>query len=845
MKKPRITKSTQSVFVFVDEIAKVDAATKPKASVRGGGRNRFSLSLAAGSCESCGLQGSCDSPKIKPYGRGDLEILIVAEAPGRDEDSAGRPLVGRSGRVLTQALDTLGIDMDRDCWRTNVVQCRPPENRKPTPQELQNCYPRLASQIRHFKPSLILSFGVTAHKVLLQPPFEPQANAVRGKLFPSPFWNAWVGCLSHPSFVLHGGMEPVDFTRDLKTVFEKFANAPASFPSLDETYIDTVINPKYLNTLIDQWSKEKTHTNFDYETTQLSPYLEGGELLTCAIADSENHAVFLPLYQLGEADRRGMDEAIRRYLTSDISKSIQNATFEFCWSMEILGVEPRNVIWDTMVGAHVVDERKLITNLEFQTFENWGTDYKSGVDRGDIAGTDGGVLARYNGLDAITSLSLVGIQKRCMSEPQRQAMDLFQRAVPAFARMKHTGIKVDMARLTAMQTEFGERAELLHHNIADLPEVKSFVRRLGGGEFNLRSNPQLQEFLFTHCEIAPIKATASGGASTDAESLAEILHADTTPECVVDFLEALAEIKKLEKMTGTYLGGYIKLADANGLIHPDYNLHTTRTYRSSCSNPNFQNIPKRDPMQQQVRRVFVPHVGDLFLEADYASAEVRVLGMYSHDANLIEYIRSGGDMHATWASRIYDVPLEQYQGDVDKAQKAQRGEAKTSWVFPQFYGAWWKSCMASFPDVNKGESFWRGLERDLWAEFSGVRDWQRSVEVGYARNGFVEMFTGFRRHAPMGRNKIYNTSVQGTAFHLLLDALVRIDERLRGLGMRSRIVAQIHDSILIDVVQSELQDVADIAEELMTTKRFEWEGDILMEAEFDVGANWYDMEVFN
>lgn len=815
-------------------------AGKTRKAVRSPGRRKagqpsFSpLRDEQGGCSFCQLDKTCRSPRMEVFGKGNLRFLIVAEAPGKTEDEQGIPLVGDSGQLLKKAFRACDLIMDDDCWRTNIVQCRPPKNRTPTIPEMRNCYGRLRGQIRKLKPDLILTLGGEAAAVILQAPFEVKLMRVRGMLFPSHLWKAWVGCLPHPAFVLHGGMSEQEFIRDLISVLDQYASASVVLPTLKHKRHLVLSNLGLVGAMVDRMIKDGGRIDFDFETTCLSPYASGAEIISCAVTNSLHQAYFISFGAWPGSSRHNMEEQLRKLLTSDLPKSVQNAAFEWAWAREKLGVEIKNIIHDPMIGAHVLDERKLITGLGFQAFRQWGSDYKSQVDRANLQAESEESLARYNSLDALCSFELTEVQQAAMDKPTKEANDFLISCLPALCRMSRTGLQVDMKALKEMQGELESEIEETDAKIRCSTLVKDFIRKRGR-EFSYDSNKQLQDFLFSYLKLRTVKKTAGGGASVDAAVLDSFVGTSKFNGELSSFCELLLSIKKRKQMVNTYLSGYARLADSNGVLHPEYNLHIARTYRSSASNPNSQNIPHRDPFQVRVRKVFIPRIGDWLLEADYSGAEVRVLAIYSKDRRLIQQILEGYDMHRAWAAKIFQKREEDVTAE-------QRTDAKTYWVFPILYGAWWKNCMRGFPEVRMPQNFWSGLDLEMRAEFPQVFAWQDGVFEEYQRTGYVQTFLGFRRRAPIDRKEVINMPIQATAFHLLLDAVRKIDAELLKRKMKSRMIAQIHDSILSDVVESELDDVVELIERNMTDIRWSWAGKVPMEVEFEIGRNWLEMK---
>jgi DNA polymerase-1 len=291
-------------------------------------------------------------------------------------------------------------------------------------------------------------------------------------------------------------------------------------------------------------------------------------------------------------------------------------------------------------------------------------------------------------------------------------------------------------------------------------------------------------------------------------------------------------------------------------------LHTVRTYRSSASNPNSQNIPKRDDTAAKlVRRCFIPRKDHVLVEVDYSGHEFRIAGCFWRDDAMCTYAGDPKlDIHRDMAAECYDC-------DVDQVSGKMRFYAKNQFVFPTLYGSYFVNTTRnlrkpvhelSLKDgtplrdwlrdrgLNRADAYEdhvRGVEESFmgkFPQFAKRRDqwWDR-----YQKRGWFRMMTGFIATGVMSRNDVYNYPVQGPAFHCLLWSLIEIVRWLRKNRMRSKVVGQIHDSIIADVHRDELDDYLATAKRIMTEDiRNEWNWLVVpLEVEAEVGErNWWE-----
>ena len=326
----------------------------------------------------------------------------------------------------------------------------------------------------------------------------------------------------------------------------------------------------------------------------------------------------------------------------------------------------------------------------------------------------------------------------------------------------------------------------------------------------------------------------------------------------------IIELRKKEKIRGTYLSQFLREISEDGKLHPFFDLHNSRTYRSTSSSPNFQNIPVRDEQAKKViRSGLLPSPGNCIAEVDYSGIEVKIAACYTKDENLVKYVSDPStDMHRDTAADIWLLPKEEVTSRI-------RYHAKNGWVFPQFYGDWYKSCASVLWETCLGletvggvtiadhlksvglgsyqrfENHCRMVEDSFWNErFCGYKQWKDDINSFYRRRGYIETFLGFRYTGYMDYKQVTNYPIQGTAFHCLLWSLVHVAKWLREHKAETRIIGQIHDSIVLDLVPGEKKDVLSAVKKIMTQyirDRYSWII-VPLEVEFEVTGvdqSWY------
>jgi len=306
-------------------------------------------------------------------GEGKKGILIIAEAPGETEDRQGIQLVGEAGQVLEDELRRHGVSLHEDCRKINAVNCRPPKNRTPTPDEIAACRPMVSSEIQEFKPKLILLLGNTALASFYmgRPLTKATVTRMRGYVIPDREARCWVSSTYHPSFILRNSFDKalrVLWHRDLALAVKTVSKAP-DFRGDHRRYVKTLTDETQTLEFL-RWLKQK-HPHivaFDYETTGLKPHREGHRIVSCSVCwHPERSVSFLMTEAVGRAWKEILEDG-------EIKKIIQNGKFELLWSRVKLGSPVRGFVWDTEVNAHLLDNRQFFTGLKFQTYLHFGVD---------------------------------------------------------------------------------------------------------------------------------------------------------------------------------------------------------------------------------------------------------------------------------------------------------------------------------------------------------------------------------------------------------------------------------------------------------------------------------------
>ena len=370
-------------------------------------------------CGSCGLYKGCRSPKMQVTGEGRRRVLIVAEAPGQDEDRQGIQLIGMAGQALRKHLRKIGVDLDRDCWKTNAVICHPGSMKNPTDKQVLSCRPNLLKVIRELEPDVILLLGGASVKSLIGYAWREDVGQIErwtGWQIPSQLLNVWLCPTWHPSYLMRQGDPVLDlwFVRHLKVAFE-LEGKPWPDEKTDWTKQITVeYAPRQAAVGIRKLIEAGKPMAIDYETDRLKPDADDSRIVCCAVSDGKTTISFP--WQ-GDAVT-----AVGELLQSEVGKLAHNIKFEERWSQHEFGRGVRNWEWCSMTAAHVLDNRRGITGLKFQSFVNFGVgDYDREISpylkgeggNGKNRVTDAPLdrLLLYCGMDALLGFKLAEKQR--------------------------------------------------------------------------------------------------------------------------------------------------------------------------------------------------------------------------------------------------------------------------------------------------------------------------------------------------------------------------------------------------------------------------------------------------
>lgn len=385
--------------------------------------------------------------------------------------------------------------------------------------------------------------------------------------------------------------------------------------------------------------------------------------------------------------------------------------------------------------------------------------------------------------------------------------------------MESTGIRVDKEQLK----RYGEQLRV------KIDRLEKEIYELAGEQFNINSPKQLGEVLFDHLKLPHGKKTRTGY-STAAEVLEKLAPDYPLVQRILDY-------RQLAKLNSTYAEGLAVYIGDDGRIHGTFNQTITATGRISSTEPNLQNIPVRMDLGREIRKVFVPAEGCVFVDADYSQIELRILAHMSGDARLIRAYGEAQDIHAITASEVFHIPMEQ-------VTPLQRRNAKAV-NFGIVYGI---SAFGLSEDLSISRQEALEYINKYFETYPGIKTFlDKQVEDGKEK-GYVTTMFGRRRPIPelksanymqrsFGERVAMNSPIQGTAADIMKLAMIAVDQELQRQGLKSRIVLQIHDELLVEAPRQEAAKVVRILEDCM---KHAADLKVALEVEAHQGASWFD-----
>lgn len=612
---------------------------------------------------------------------------------------------------------------------------------------------------------------------------------------------------------------PIEFNAE-ECVFDGFENNGELYEILKRLELNSIIKKLDLSGGDNVKENEDIFKDFSYQVgdknmisgDKVTVVLDfDGDNISSAAVGAGNNAVVL-----------NEQDDIKELLEDD---SIAKVMFDVKEAIVKLNgrIDIKNISDDTAIAAYLVDPAKNEYTIEKLASEYFGTviekpEVKQLSLLDDVETDRSEYLAKCAVALGVLNERIGDKIKENGQEKLYQEVEL--PLVTVLAHLEINGFLVDDNQLKKFADKLGEKIDALTNEIY----------MLAGEEFNINSPKQLGVILFEKLELKPVKKTKTGYATN-----ADVLEKLRDKHPIVNFI---MEYRQLAKLKSTYCDGLTAVVNPNThRIHSVFTQTVTVTGRLSSTEPNLQNIPTRTELGREIRKMFVAKDGYVLVDADYSQIELRVLAHIANDETMINAFRNNEDIHAVTASQVLGIPLE----DVTKEQ---RSSAKAV-NFGIVYGIG-EFSLAQDLHISVKEA--KAYIESYLEKYHGVRNYMESIKEQAKKDGYVKTMLNRIRYIPelkspnynirqFGERVALNTPIQGTAADIIKLAMVRVDNRLINEGLKSKLILQVHDELIVEAHKDEVDKVKQILSEEMQNAM---ELNVPLKVDMSTGHSWYD-----
>jgi DNA polymerase I len=545
----------------------------------------------------------------------------------------------------------------------------------------------------------------------------------------------------------------------------------------------------------------KSELAFDTEATGKNPLLD--RLVGLSLCNDRRSACYVPMGhtqslapEIVQLNKKVVFQVLSPvFLDSHITKIGHNLKYDILM-LAGEGISVDGPLLDTMIAAYLLNPNKAGHSLDEVSFEYLSMRKKSFMEvlkkRQSFADVTIDEATPYAAEDAALTFELKDLLFEKLKENGLESVYsmIEMPLIKVLVDMETAGIKIHEGLLDDMSKELA----------TDIAAIEKRVYFLAGEEFNINSPKQLSAILFAGLGLSPSRKTKTGF-STAVDVLEELAESHELPREVLHY-------RSLTKLKSTYIDVLPGLVNTRtGRVHTSFNQTVTATGRLSSSDPNLQNIPVKGDWGKRIRAAFVAEKGNLLLSADYSQVELRILAHLSNDQGLISAFNNNLDIHTRTAAELYGVSLENVTSDMRRTAKTVN--------FGVIYGI---SSFGLSETLNIGRKEAEQYIKQYFDRHPGVKDYIEQLIAETSKKGFVTTLFGRKRPVPelknqnknirqLGERLAVNSPIQGTAADIIKLAMISIRERLRAESLQARMILQVHDELLFELPESELQEV--------------------------------------
>ena len=772
-------------------------------------------------CSNCTFFGKT---KVLGTGPQDAEIMFIGEGPGEEEEMQGIPFVGRSGKLLTDVLNKIGIDRNK-CYITNAVLCRPPGNRTPNKEEILCCRSRLVRCITRIKPKLVVTLGNVAYFALFPSGRIGGISEYRGVIRKSEEFDCNILPTYHPAAILRDPLKYKDFEKDIRKI-KMFLSGETVKINYNYILLDSI--DKIRNAFKEL--KESIYVSMDIEAEGLDYFTD--KIISFAFSHKPYTSYFIPTpyshFNCFTEDvwNNEVIPLLKELLEDpNVKIIVHNEPYEDLFMKGQLNIDLQ-VYFDTLLAHHLLDENSQhglkVLSVRYPDIAG----YETGINRNKIYELSNEKLMKYNCIDADVTFRLYLEFK---DELEKEGLNnlFFNLVMPLriiLSKMEYRGICVDISYLNKLEQEWNQQ----------LKEIEDEIFKLVGKKLNINSTKQLITLLFNDLKLPMINCTTKNNPSTNDSTLQELSKYSEVPKLILKY-------RKISKMLSTYVIGLKeKINKVTNKVHTNYLVHGTRTGRLSSRDPNLQNIPRGDDeFGLAVKRIFISLPGWVMVSMDYSQLEYRIMLNYVKDYDIIKELSEGKDIHKVVASEVFKKPLDQV---TDK----ERSIAKTI-VFGLIYGRGPRS-LAEALDISISEAY--KFIDSFFKKHKKMKQWidkqckiikqEKKVKSLFGRTHRLFSIDSIDKGiASKAERQAVNFPIQSTASDLTSSVLIRLWNRFIEEGYQARPIFIIHDSITCECPKEEAKKVKEIMIEEAIHKKFPGIN-VPLEVKVKILKNWAD-----
>lgn len=803
------------------------------------------------SCHECDLrqQANAPVPGIGPSLE-KIQLIIVGQNPGIEEDTAGKPFIGRSGELLRNAFKYHGFKLDEIAYICNACCCHSSNNTEPSKKQLKACFSILHDTLQTLKNvKFVLLLGRPALQTLFP---KLQITKQRGQLLDHPDYpdKKFISTF-HPAKILRDPSFAEYFDSDISILCGFIKNGIPEAATV--SYSIETIHDRVCLAL--EMLESKPIISFDIETSGLDPFKKDSFISMISFSWAAGKAVVIPIEfpdkQIPSIAPRNLQRLRNLLSNPKVKKIAHNAVFDMKWIKAKFGVEVEGLVFDTMYGAYLLScGERIMPSLKdlAAEFTDMGH-YEDELLR--ISGLKAktselftsvpfDVLGKYCAKDADATFRLFKIFYPQLKDTARfRLLGRVMKASKCLMDMELEGWPLRAKVVKKIDAAFKSYLADLEGKIRTLPSVIRYEKV--NGKLNIRSNDQKSVLLSKYEHLPLSKVTKKGKLAVD--QLVILEFAPQSPLC-----KYLYQYTKIQKLSSTYTTKILARASDDGRLRTQYNLTGTHSGRLSSSNPNLQNQPRAaTPAGKLIKKMFEAPSGYTLLECDLSQVELRIMATYCQDPIMLEAYTEGYDLHRKTAAFIYGIKESEVTPE-------QRFVGKTC-NFALIYGISPNRLRQTiFKDtkimLSRHEA--EMLHGRFFMRYNAITAYHRRVERFVLEHGFIDTRYGRRRNFLAAQTadafqqseafrQAYNHCIQGTVSDMLFEALIKIRIKINEFDNPPKLIATVHDSVLLFAPTPIVDKTARVVKACMEDFHYDWLI-VPIKAEVKTGKNWGSLQ---